>query len=38
MRPPAKHIELADTRHRLGVADLGKIELVKLGWSEGVLI
>lgn len=38
MRPPAKHIELADTRHRLGVADLAKIELVKLGWSDGALI
>jgi hypothetical protein len=32
------HIQLADTRHHLGVADPGRIELVKLGWSEGVLI
>lgn len=32
------HIELADTRHHLGVSDPGRIELVKLGWDEGVLI
>jgi hypothetical protein len=32
------HIQLADTRHHLGVSDPGRIELVKLGWSEGVLI
>ncbi len=38
MRPPAKHIELADARHHLGVADLAKIELVKLGWGEGALV
>ncbi len=32
------HIALADTRHHLGVSDPGRIELVKLGWAEGVLI
>ncbi len=32
------HIQLADTRHHLGVSDPGRIELVKLGWDEGVLI
>jgi hypothetical protein len=32
------HIELADTRHHLGVSDPARIELVKLGWSEGTLI
>jgi hypothetical protein len=36
--PSPKHIELADTRHHLGNADPGKIELVKLGWKEGILI
>ncbi len=36
--PPAKHIELADTRHHLGTADMNKIDLVKLGWKEGILI
>jgi hypothetical protein len=32
------HIQLADTRHHLGVSDPDRIELVKLGWSEGILI
>ncbi len=36
--PPPKHILLADTRHGLGTADPEKIELIKLGWQEGVLI
>jgi hypothetical protein len=34
LNPPAKHIELADTRYHLGTADPAKIELVKLGWDE----
>jgi len=38
INPPAKHIELADTRHHLGTADPARIELIKLGWSEGILI
>jgi hypothetical protein len=38
VNPPAKHIELADTRHHLGTADPNKIELIKLGWQEGILI
>lgn len=33
-----KHIFLADQRYRLGVSDLNKIEIVKLGWMEGSLI
>jgi hypothetical protein len=36
--PPARHIALADTRHHLGVSDPARIELVKLGWSDGVLL
>jgi len=28
LNPPAKHIELADTRHHLGNADAGRIEVV----------
>jgi len=32
------HIQLADTRHHLGVSDPSRIELVKLGWEEGALI
>ncbi len=35
---PAKHIRMAETRHGLGVADPSKIELIKLGWKEDILI
>jgi hypothetical protein len=38
INPPPKHIGLADTRHHLGTADPAKIELVKLGWQDGILI
>lgn len=38
LQPPAKHIFLADTRHRLGVSHPDRIELVKLGLEEGILI
>jgi hypothetical protein len=38
INPPPKHIELADSRHHLGTADPAKIELVRLGWTEGILI
>jgi hypothetical protein len=34
----AHHIALADTRHHLGVSDPGRIELIKLGWDEDILI
>ena len=38
LQPPAKHIFLADTRHGLGVSSPDKIQLIKLGWEEGILI
>ena len=38
LNPPAKHIEIADTRHHLGTADPAKIELIKIGWDEGVFV
>ncbi|MFA5804289.1 MAG: hypothetical protein WC879_06565 [Melioribacteraceae bacterium] len=38
LNPPAKHIELADTRYHLGTSDMNKINLVKLGMKEGILI
>ena len=38
LNPPAKHIMLADTRHHLGTADPEKINLVKMGWDEEILI
>jgi hypothetical protein len=38
LNPPPKHIFLADTRHHLGTADPGKIDLIKLGWKEHILL
>lgn len=38
MRPPVKHIAAAEEKHGIGVANLRNIELVKLGWEEGLLI
>jgi hypothetical protein len=36
--PVPKHIRLADTRHGIGTNDMNKIDLIKLGWDEDVLI
>jgi len=38
LNPPAHHILLADTRHHLGTADPSKINLIKIGYEEGILI
>jgi hypothetical protein len=38
LNPPPKHIFLADTRHHLGTADPEKIDLIKIGWKEAILI
>ena len=38
INPPPKHVKFADIRHGLGNADPKKIELIKLGWTEGILI
>lgn len=38
LNPPPKHIFLADTRHHLGTADPEKIDLIKIGWKEDILI
>jgi len=38
VRPTAHHIAFADTRHGLGTSDPGKIDLVRLGWEEDILI
>lgn len=35
---PTKHVAVADAVYGLGVSDLNKIELIKLGWMEDVLI
>jgi len=36
--PVPRHIEVADVKHGLGTSDLNKIELIKLGWKEDILI
>ena len=36
--PVPKHIQLADTKYGIGTADPEKIELIKLGWLDDVLI
>jgi hypothetical protein len=33
-----KHIFAADQKYKLGVSDLKRIEIVRLGWTEGTLI
>jgi len=33
-----KHILAADEKYKLGVSDLRRIEIIKLGWTEGALI
>ena len=36
--PVPKHIPLADTRYHLGTSDMARIDLVKLGWAEDILV
>jgi len=36
--PVPRHVELADSKHNLGTSDLNKIELIRLGWQEDILI
>lgn len=38
LQPPGHHIFYADTKHHLGVSDPGRIELIRLGWQEDILI
>jgi hypothetical protein len=33
-----KHVALAETRHGVGIADLSRIDIVKIGWMEDSLI
>jgi len=35
---PPKHIRVAEEKYHLGVADPSRIEVKKLGWTEGILI
>lgn len=36
--PVPTHIQVADTKHGIGTSDLERIELVRLGWDEDILI
>lgn len=36
--PVPRHIEVADVKHGLGTSDINKIELIKLGWKQDILI
>ena len=36
--PVPKHIQFADTKYGIGTSDPGKIELIKLGWLDDVMI
>ncbi|MBI4810478.1 MAG: DUF362 domain-containing protein [Ignavibacteriales bacterium] len=38
IRPSPKHIAAAEHKHGVGVADMKKIELIKLGWKDNILI
>lgn len=36
--PPPKHVFLAESKYRLGHASMNNIDLIKLGWEDGVLV
>lgn len=38
IRPTAHHVALADKKFHLGTSNIENIDLIKLGWEEGVLI
>ncbi|MDI6765476.1 MAG: DUF362 domain-containing protein [Bacteroidota bacterium] len=38
LRPSAKHIVVAEKKHKIGISDLNKIEIIKLGWMKDALI
>ncbi len=38
LNPPPKHIFLADKRHHIGTSQPEKIDLIKIGWKEDILI
>jgi hypothetical protein len=35
---PTKHIEMAEMRHGLGESDLARIDLVRVGWKDEILL
>jgi hypothetical protein len=38
LQPLPHHIQYAETRHHLGISDPARIDLVRLGWQEDILI
>ncbi len=38
LKPLTRHITAADVKYQLGVSELNRIELIKVGWMKGVLI
>lgn len=38
LKPPAKHVAIADIKYKIGTSDLKEIELLKLGFKEEILI
>lgn len=38
MQPLPHHIQYAETRHHLGISDPARIDVVRLGWEDGILI
>lgn len=38
INPPPRHIDAADTRFGLGTSRLERIELIRLGWNEDILL
>jgi uncharacterized protein (DUF362 family) len=36
--PVPRHIQVADVKHGIGTSDMNKIEFIKLGWSDDILI
>ena len=38
LNPPAKHIQIAETKYRLGTADPEKIDLVKIGYDKEIFV
>lgn len=35
---PAKHVAIADSKYKLGTADMSRIEIVRLGWEEDACV
>ncbi len=38
LAPLAKHVRYAQTRHHVGISDPNRIDLIKIGWKEEILI